>query len=498
VLAPTIASPAIGPAGRPLLSVTGLDTTDCQKFPPLGYHRPRMKRRLAAALVVLAVGAATAVAYTAAVRDREYRRLVEAGDEALAGGQTTVAVEAFSGAIALNPDSMVAHLKRGETYRRLGDLRAAFRDLRAASDLDPSATRPLEQLGDVALAMHRPDRAAERYAAYVQLDDRSPRVLYKLALAHYRSGQPATALAAAQRALALDSRSAQAHYLIGLCLAAEGKATESRRSLERAVALEPALVPAREALAATYRASGRHMDASEQLEAVVALDRSRPERLIALGLEYADARRTDLAVATLGRAAERFPDNVEVYASLGEVWLRTALESGDRVALGKAREALRTAVVRGGSGRELGLYGRALLASGETSAALRSLREAAGKLPVAPATLLDLATAAERAGDRRGARDALEQYVAVAATPPNMVVVRRLGELSAALADWPQAARWWRKAAADTNDVALLSALADAEWRAGDAAAARRTLDRAAALSPDDPAVKRLTARLRS
>ena len=128
------------------------------------------------------------------------------------------------------------------------------------------------------------------------------------------------------------------------------------------VALEPALLPAREALAATYRTSGRHMDASEQLEAIATLDRGRPERLIALGLEYADARRTDLAVATLGRATERFPDNVEVYASLGEVWLRTALETGDRVALGKAREALRTAVVRGGSGRELGLYGRALLA----------------------------------------------------------------------------------------------------------------------------------------
>ena len=458
-----------------------------------------MKRTLVAALAVLAVGAAAAVAYTAAVRDREYRRLVEAGEEALATGQTTVAVEAFSGAIALKPGSMLAHLKRGETYRRLGDLRAAFRDLRAASDLDPSATRALEQLGDVALAMNRPDRAADRYSAYVQLDDRSPRVLYKLALAHYRAGQAPAALTAARRALALDSRSAQSHYLVGLCLAAEGKPAEARRALERAVALEPALLPAREALAATYRTSGRHMDASEQLEAIATLDRGRPARLIALGLEYADARRTDLAVATLGRAAERFPDNVEVYASLGEVWLRTALETGDRVALGKARQALRTAVVRGGSGRELGLYGRALLASNENAAALRSLREAAERLPVAPATLLDLASAAERLGDRRTARDALDRYVALlAGTAPTMVVVRRLGDLSAALNDWTQAVKWWRRAADGTTDVALLRALADAEWRAGEPAAARRTLARAAALAPDDPAVKRLAARVGS
>ncbi len=87
---------------------------------------------------MLVAGAAAAVAYTAAVRDREYRRLIAAGEAALASAQTSVAIEAFSGAIALNPDSMLAHLKRGETYRRHGDLKAAFRDLREA----PSSTPP--------------------------------------------------------------------------------------------------------------------------------------------------------------------------------------------------------------------------------------------------------------------------------------------------------------------------------------------------------------------
>ena len=327
-----------------------------------------MKRRLAAALVVLALGAAAAVAYTAAARDREYRRLVAAGEAALASQQTSVAIEAFSGAIALKPDSMLAHLKRGETYRRHGDLKAAFRDLRAASSLDPSATRPLEQLGDVSLALQRPERAAERYAAYAQLDDRSPRVLYKLGLAYYRAGQPERARAPVSRALALDPQFAEAHYLSGLCLAAQRQPIEARKALERAIALQPALIPAREALAASYRAAGRHLDASEQLEALAALDRTRATRLIALGLEYEDARRTDLAVSTLGRAAERFPDNVEVYTALGEVWLRIAAEADDRVALGKALEALREAVVRGGSSHAIALYGRAQLRRGTPAA----------------------------------------------------------------------------------------------------------------------------------
>ncbi len=257
--------------------------------------------------------------------------------------------------------------------------------------------------------------------------------------------------------------------------------------------LQPAFIPAREALATAYRSSGRHVDATEQLEALAALDRGRPARLIALGLEYADARRTDLAVATLGRAAERFPDNVDVYATLGEVWLRIAVDTGDRVALRKALEALRTAVVRGGSSRELALYGRALLVAGDTPAALRSLREASTKLPVAPATLLDLATAAERLGDRQTARDALQRYVALlaGATPPASVV-RHLGDLSLALGDTSNAVHWWRRAATGTSDVALLVQLAQAESRVGDYDAARRTVARAVALAPADAAATRL------
>ncbi len=163
------------------------------------------------------------------------------------------------------------------------------------------------------------------------------------------------------------------------------------------------------------------------------------------------------------------------------------LDTGDGVALRKALEALRTAVVRGGSSRELALYGRALLAAGDTAAALRSLREAATKLPVAPATLLDLATAAERLGDRQTARDALQRHVALLAgsTPPASVV-RHLGDLSLALGDTAEAVHWWRRAATGTSDVTLLVQLARAESRVGDYDAARRTVARALALAPAD------------
>src|SRR5438270_6715186 len=106
-------------------------------------------RRVIASLIVLVVAAAgAALAYQVAARQRDYRVLVARGDAALRDDQTFAAIEAYSGAIALRPDSMLAYLRRGEAYRRRaerGDLEAAARDLRHASLLDPSATRPLEE-----------------------------------------------------------------------------------------------------------------------------------------------------------------------------------------------------------------------------------------------------------------------------------------------------------------------------------------------------------------
>ena len=81
-----------------------------------------------AGLVIAAVAASQAVE-----RDREYRRLIVQGDDALSRGQTYVAIEAFSGAIALNRGSMLAYLKRGEAHQRRGDTLAL--SLRCFSEL---------------------------------------------------------------------------------------------------------------------------------------------------------------------------------------------------------------------------------------------------------------------------------------------------------------------------------------------------------------------------
>src|SRR5882672_1964367 len=305
-----------------------------------------MKRGVVAAAAGAVLLAGTVFAWNAVRQEREFRRLIAAGDAALVLDQTFEAIEDFSGALALKNDSMLGHLKRGDSYRRRGELSAALRDLRDASSLDPTATRPLELLGDVNVAMGRYERAAEVYRQYVALDDRAPRLLYKLALASYRNGQGALAIEPLRRAVALDDRFVEAHYLLAMCLRDRKRDAEAVQSLTRALEINPAFGAAREELADLELAQGRTREGIEQLEALAALEPGRPQRMVNVGLAYARSGRTDAAITTLGRAAERYPEADAVYIALGRIWLEIAESRDDRVALSKALEALQPAASR--------------------------------------------------------------------------------------------------------------------------------------------------------
>src|SRR4029077_15287959 len=194
-------------------------------------------------------------------------------------------------------DSMLAYLRRGQTYQRRGDrgdLAAAARGLRNGTSIDATAPRPLEALGDALYQLQRYDRAEDAYEKCLRLDDRSSRVSYRLALARYRQHNIDGALAAVADAVRLDDRMADAHYLRGLCLREKHRPAEAVPAIARAAALEPAMLPAREELADLYGTMGRRADQLEQLHVLAALDRDRAARQVAIGMAHARAGQWDL------------------------------------------------------------------------------------------------------------------------------------------------------------------------------------------------------------
>ena len=460
-----------------------------------------VKRGLVIVVVLAATAGAAALAYQAAARDRDYRVLLARGDADLRDDQTFGALEAYSGALALRPDSMLARLRRGETYQRRGDLDRAALDLRMAAAIDPSAVRPLDELGDVFYQRQRFKNAADTYADCLRVDDRSPHITYKLALARYRDGDVDAALAAVRQAVRLDDGIPEAHYLLGLCLREQGQLAAAQIALEQTVTLSPGMIPAREELADLYGALGRRAEELEQLQVLAALDRDHVQRQVAVGLAHARAGHDDLAVLTLGSALERTPDQPLIYGALGEVWLDIARRDPKRPdALSKALEALeRAASAPDASSDVLTLYGRALWQAGQNDAAERTLRQATERYPIEPTAFLFYATAAERQNHLENARQALTAYGALIADDAEYVPrASRIATLSLRLNDVGTAIEWLQKtAAASPNDVQLLASLAEAQVRYGDYAAAKVTVAKGLDKDPKNAALLALARRLR-
>src|SRR6185295_15884161 len=423
-------------------------------------------------LAAAAVGAA--LAYQAAARQKEYSALLVRGDTALRDDLTFNAIEAYSGAIALRPDSMLAYLRRGQTYQRRGDrgdLEAAARDLRQAAALDPTATRPLEALGDVLYQQQRYDRPADAYERCVRLDDRSARVAYKLALARYGSRAIEPAMAALAEAL---------------------------RAIERAVTLEPGLIPAREELADLYATADRRGDQLEQLQVLAALDRDHVARQIAVAMAHARSGHWDLAVLTLGNARDRNPGDPEIDRALGQVWLERPRD--DAAFLGKAREALqRAASAPGATSQALTLYGRALLEAADFEGAERAFEQATTRYPIDPPAFLLYASAAERQGHFEAARTSLIRYGGLIESDADFVSrAARIASLSLRLDDAQAAVAWYERACASSpSDLHLVAALADAQLQAGSVDAASATIARGLERDPRQPQLRVLARRAR-
>jgi tetratricopeptide (TPR) repeat protein len=436
--------------------------------------------------VVLAVLAglviAAAYGYSATRRERMFREYVARGEAALSRSDPSAAVADFSVSIALKPETMLGYLKRGEAYRQHGDLDAALKDLSQAARLDPASPRALELLGDVHLAKGRFDRAVEHFQTSTTLDDRSPRVLYKLGLALQSASRADAAIAALKRALALQQQFPEAHYLLALCHRDLHQDQEARRALEAAIRMAPTLLAAREELAALHGRAGRVNSRIAQLEALVSIDPA-PRRHVVLALALAAAGRIDRAVITLRAAIDRFPDDGAAYVALGQIWLDGAEADETGTDLQKALEALERAAGLEDSSEALTLLGRALLLSADQKLAEQLLQRATEKLPVENTAFLYLAEAAERNGRIERARRALLDYNALEGggpgDPRDARVCERIGNLSLRLDDPVAAAAWYRRALAlhgGDGPLSLAVRLAEAQWKSGDAAEARRTL----------------------
>jgi tetratricopeptide (TPR) repeat protein len=460
-----------------------------------------------AAVGLLAVAGgltAAAIGYVLRVQgERQYLQLLATGEQALSHGNLYGAIEAFSGALVLRPNSMVAFYRRGEAYRAQNQELEAVANFRQANRLAPDAIEPLIALGDLYDTKGDFGQAALWYGqAADRLKDEDPSLLYRLALARYRAGAPALAIEPLKRAIARNDLFAPAHYLLGLVHRDARNLDAARVSIEQAVRIDPAFTAAREELADLYRAEGRAVDEIQQLQALAARD-AQVARKTAIALAEARYGQYDGAIGTLTDALAAAPSDPRVQIALARVYLGRAEHTRDRDSLNRAIGMLERAL--GGSARRsegLALYGRAIYLSGDLPGAERLLREAVATSPVDLEAFRSLAEVAERLSHDVIARDALVNLDTLEGdtAPANVRAsrARRIGDLSLRAGDARTAASYLGQAVdAGVRDSSTLGQLARARWLSGDADGARATLAQALELAPRDVELQRIARMIR-
>ncbi len=454
---------------------------------------------MVALIAVVALATGGVVVLQRVERDQQYRRLLADGEQALQVGKTYTAIEDFSGALALRPDSMVAYYRRGEAYHADHHDDSAIRDLREASRLAPDSAQPLVALGEVYDSRSEPLEAARWYGeAADRLHDADPALLYALALARYRAGSPAAAIEPLRRAIERNDSVAQTYYLLGLVYRDTNRIDEAIEALQHAIKIAPTLTPAREELADVFRTQGRLSDEMAELQNLAALDQN-DDRRIAIALAAARRGQFDAALAALDDVTPGGAHDSRVLLARGRILLARAERTLDPEWARRAQGVFDQALA--GSARRsegLALYGRALFLTGDYTGAERVLREAVATSPVDREAFGYLADACERQGDIVDARDALINLEALEGDTASVAVraarTRRIGTLSLRAGD-PRRAVDYLGQAMDLGDTdaATLAQLADACWQSGDAGRARSTLARAVELDPHAPDVVRLS-----
>jgi tetratricopeptide (TPR) repeat protein len=460
-----------------------------------------VKRPLALLGLVLVVGGIAIVGaaiFQHISGERHYRRLLADGERALRGGNSYAAIEAFSGALAFRPDSMVAHYRRAEAYRAQDRDDEALRDLRDAVRLAPDAPQPLIALGELYDRRDDPAQSAIWYAqAAEQLRDESPVLLYQLALARYRAGSPAAAKDPLRRIVARNDSIAEAHYLLGLVYRDTQDVDAAINSLEQAVRIAPSMMAAREELADLYRARGRYGDEMDQLRGLAEID-DHVGRRVAIALVEARRDQFTAAIGMLGQVALEAPNDSRVQLALGRVYLSRAERAGDTPSVERALNVLERAL--GGTAPRsegLALFGRALYLSGDAAGAEAMLKEAVTTSPIDLESFTFLADAAERLGHAVVARDALVSLDGLEggtlSAPARATRALRIGALSLRAGDSGAAVSYLTEAVTlgeHTLDTLVL--LTRARWLSGDIAGTKEVLARALVMDPRNSELLRI------
>ncbi|HEX2477981.1 MAG TPA: tetratricopeptide repeat protein [Geminicoccaceae bacterium] len=404
---------------------------------------------------------------------------------------------AYEAILGIDPNNVDARIDLVRLAMRADDPGAGELVLTDALHIAPDHPILLGLSGDLAFRRGAYADAIGHYRRQLQANPRSLAIRLSLAQALLAAGEYPQADALLDDLLAERPDNGLANYLRAVSAMHTGNAEAVQEHGERAVAALPDHVPSLFLLAASAYALSRFELAQAYLERVLAQapDHTPAQRLLVaargqLALSRSDAGdaaleierrfRVDLTAVQGAEAEDQGGIDLAEVANAGRL-----ARGGDQGAAAEVLARLEGAAPD--SAAVLELRGGLALLAGRAQTAARAFEAAQHKAP-APALARKLALARWQAGERAGAEETLEAWLA--RNPGDLETQLTLADLQLA-AGRPEMARrhLTRVVTARPDSVPALNNLAWALLQEGRAAAARPFAERALRLAPDEPRV---------
>jgi tetratricopeptide (TPR) repeat protein len=179
----------------------------------------------------------------------------------------------FRHAVAVNPESWVAHNSLAAAYVEAGRGAPAVEHARLAAELRQDDVRVWGTLASALATQGRYSDAADAYRRALQFEPDNARVHASLAGLLAQQNQLDPAMNHARRAIELDPRNAQARLNYGTMLAQSGRIDEGIEQLREAIRLAPRRLPQAHAnLGMLYLSKGQPDQAAIEFQRALMID----------------------------------------------------------------------------------------------------------------------------------------------------------------------------------------------------------------------------------
>ena len=219
-------------------------------------------------------------------------------------GQMNKAIEAYSRAIALNPDSAIPYTNRGAAYNETDDFDRAIEDFNKAIQLNPDFAMAYNNRGNAYQGKGDFDRAIEDFNKAIQLNPDFAMAYNNRGNAYAKKGDYDRAIEDYNTAIKLNPNLAEAYYN-------RGGAYYNKGAVDRAI---------------------------EDYTKVIELKPDDTEAYNNRGVAYYQKSEYGRAIEDYTKAIELNPKLADAYYNRGEVWLRLEEWDKARVDLTIARD----------------------------------------------------------------------------------------------------------------------------------------------------------------